>query len=132
VGARSHGPANGRRATTIVKPYDSRNGRGALLSQVCRLEPKGFRMRRPDGQGGWTWRLDGVRRVVYRLDELAEAARVWHPEGEKDVDRLVSLGLRATTTPGGAANWRDEDADQVKAAGGVEGVVLPDHEPAGE
>jgi hypothetical protein len=41
-----------------------------LLYQVVRFAPKDFRQRRPDGPGGWTWNLKGVRRVLYRLFEL--------------------------------------------------------------
>ncbi len=114
-----------------VATYDYRDERGELLYQVVRFEPKDFRPRRPDGNGGWTWNLQGLRRVVYRLHELAEAERAYLVEGEKDADRLVTLGLRATTTPGGAAAWRDEYADQLRRAGVVQLVALPDHDAAG-
>ena len=126
-----NGSTRPSRATSIVSTYDYTDERGALLYQVCRLEPKDFRMRRPDGNG-WTWDVKGVRRVVYRLHELAEAERVYVVEGEKDADHLVSLGLRATTTPGGAANFRDEYAAQILAAGVAEVVVLPDRDEAGD
>ena len=36
---------------------------------------------------------------------------MWLVEGEKDADRLASLGEAATTTLMGAASWRDEYAD---------------------
>lgn len=51
----------------IVAEYDYRDEEGELLYQAVRLTPKTFRQRRPDGQGGWTWNLGGVRRVLYRL-----------------------------------------------------------------
>src|SRR5262249_10330511 len=76
-----------------------------------RCAGKRFKQRRPDGRGGWLWKLNGVRRVLYRLPELLsgdESEMVWVAEGEKDVDRLVSLGLVATTNPSGAGKWRDE------------------------
>src|SRR6266446_3274215 len=120
-----------RAKSTIVSTYDYTDERGALLYQVCRLEPKDFRMRRPD-RNGWTWDVKGVRRVVYRLPELAETDRVYIVEGEKDADRLVNLGLRATTTPGGALNFREDYADQVRAAGVTEVIVLPDRDEAGD
>ena len=50
----------------IVASYDYRDESGELLYQVVRFEPKGFRQRRPKGQA-WEWKLDGVRRVLYRL-----------------------------------------------------------------
>jgi hypothetical protein len=120
------------KAMKIIASYDYVDERGALLYQVVRLQPKDFRQRRPDGRGGWTWSVAGVRRVVYRLDELAEAERVIHVEGEECADRVVALDWRATTTPGGADQWRDDYADQVKAAGVTEVVILPDNDAAGQ
>jgi hypothetical protein len=56
----------------IVKTYDYCDADGTLLYQVCRLEPKDFRQRRPDGNGGWKWGLEeNQRRVLYRLPEFA-------------------------------------------------------------
>ena len=106
-----HPPARqelaGRRV--VSGTYDYHDERGALLYQVVRFEPKDFRPRRPHGAGGgWTWDLKGTRRVVYRLRELAEQQRVVWVEGEKDVDRLWALGIAATTSPSGAASWRDD------------------------
>src|SRR5262245_19146141 len=40
---------------TIRKTYDYQDEDGRLLYQVVRLEPKDFRVRRPDGAGGWIW-----------------------------------------------------------------------------
>ena len=54
----------------IVATYDYRDEAGELVFQVVRYEPKDFRQRRPDGQGGWTWQVKGVRQVPYRLFEL--------------------------------------------------------------
>jgi putative DNA primase/helicase len=52
-------------------------------------------------------------------------------EGEKDTDRLVSLGLRATSSPNGAKAWKDEYADQVKAAGVSEMILWPHQDAEG-
>ena len=38
----------------IVATYDYTDADGKLLYQVVRYEPKDFRQRRPDGNGGWT------------------------------------------------------------------------------
>jgi len=114
-----------------IAAYPYHDGRGRLVYQVVRYEPKDFRMRRPDGQGGWSWSLKGIQRVVYRLPELQGRARVFFVEGEKDADALVTLGLPATTTPGGAAGWRDAFADQLVAAGVEEVLVVPDNDEAG-
>ena len=49
-------PTNGAGVRpSIVATYDYCDEWGALLSQVCRLAPKDFRQRRPDGNGGWVW-----------------------------------------------------------------------------
>jgi 5S rRNA maturation endonuclease (ribonuclease M5) len=115
----------------IVATYDYQDERGTLLYQVVRFEPKDFRPRRPDGTGGWIWDLKDVRRVVYRLPELAEQRRVVLVEGEKDVDRLRALGISATTSPSGALSWRDDYAQQIAAAAVEEIVVIPDHDASG-
>ena len=79
---------------------------GKLRFQVQRFEdPKGFRQRRPDPDrpGEWIYNLDGVEPLLYRLDQLAVATGndlIFVVEGEKDVDRLSSLGEIATTNPG--------------------------------
>ena len=124
VGRGAQGSASSRVATT----YDYTDEAGALLYQVVRYEPKGFRQRRPDGAGSWIWNLGGVRRVLYRLPELGAAQTVYLVEGEKDADRLASLGLTATTAPGGAGRWRPEYSD---ALAGKAVVILPDNDAPG-
>lgn len=115
----------------IDATYDYRAEDGHLLYQVVRMDPKGFRQRIPDGQGGWQWKLGDVRRVLYRLPELLAAdpsTPVFYPEGEKDVDRLVAVGLVATTHAGGAGKWRPEFAESLR---GRHVVVLPDNDTPG-
>lgn len=52
--------------------------------------------------------------LLYRLPELLKSMAdrpddpIFICEGEKDVDRLISLGLIATTNPNGALNWKPE------------------------
>lgn len=65
----AHNQPRGR----IVATYPYHNEHGELLYEVVRYEPKDFRQRRPDGRGGWTWKLDDTRRIPYRLRELVEA-----------------------------------------------------------
>jgi putative DNA primase/helicase len=125
-----------RSATTgrarIVAEYDYCDADGALVYQVVRFDPKDFRSRRPDGAGGWTWNINGVARVPYRLPSLTGAERVYVPESEKDVDALCALGLVATCNTGGAGKWRASDTAALVKAGVPELVVLPDHDAAGE
>ena len=112
----------------IVKTYDYTDETGALLYQVVRFDPKGFSQRRPDGNGGWVENLDGTRRVPYRLPELIQAESVYITEGEKDADRIASLGLTASTNSGGGGKWRDEFSQHFA---GKRVVILPDHDPLG-
>ncbi len=118
----------------IVAVYDYTDEAGALLYQSCRYaEPeKTFRQRRPDGSGGWIWKLNDVRRVLYRLPELHQQSVAYIVEGEKDVAALAAIGLTATTNAGGANTWRDEYSQQLKQSGVKYVVVLPDHDGPGE
>lgn len=105
-----------------VAVYDYRDEQGTLLFQVCRTANKDFRQRVPDPttNSGYRWRLDGTRRVLYRLPELIEAVNggigVFICEGEKDVHTLVGLGLVATCNPGGAGKWRPEYTEHFRDA----------------
>ena len=94
-----------------------------------RYTPKGFRQRRPDRTGGWTWSTKGVERVLYRLPELLAADRdetVFICEGEKDADNLAALGLVTTTAPGGAGKWGQ--VSDLSALAGRRVVALPDND----
>ena len=117
---------------TFVATYQYPNEAGAHLFDVVRLDPKGFRQRRPDGRGGWIWNLKGVRCVPYRLPTLAGALSVFVPEGEKDADALVARGLRATCNPGGAGKWRPAYSATLKAIGITGVCILPDHDAPGQ
>src|SRR5262249_4916508 len=121
-------PTSDRR---MVTTYDYTDAAGALRYQVVRYEPKDFRCRRPEGRG-WTWNMNGVTRLPYRLHELAEAPRVYVPEGERDVDTLAALGLPATCNEGGAGKWRPEHTSALVSARVPELVVLPDNDEPGE
>jgi 5S rRNA maturation endonuclease (ribonuclease M5) len=123
--------ANGHTTREIVATYDYTDEHGALLYQVVRYRPKDFKQRRPDGAGGWLWNLGKLRRVLYRLPDLDHQRVVYIPEGEKDVDRLRTLGIPATTNARGASQWLAEYTQQLRAAGVQSVAVLPDHDDAG-
>jgi AAA domain len=115
----------------IVAEYDYVNAEGDLLYQAVRYEPKEFRQRRPDGRGGWLHNMDGITRVLYRLDQLQQADPdqvVFVVEGEKDADRLATEGLIATTNVGGAGKWRPEYSECLR---GSRAVILSDNDEAG-
>jgi hypothetical protein len=139
IGLRDLFPADNRNGSAsggmnIVAIYDYSDADGKLLFQVVRLDPKGFRQRRPDAKGKdcWTWNMKGVRPVLYRLsavlDAVAEKALVFVVEGEKDADNLTRLGVTATTNVGGAGKWRDHYAESLR---GAAVVILPDNDEAG-
>ena len=90
----------------IVAVYPYHDESGELLYQVIRLEPKSFRVRQPDGKGGWLWNLNGTRLVPYRLPEIIGAQQVFIVEGEKDADTIRSWGLVGSTNPFGALKWQ--------------------------
>ncbi len=42
----------------LVATHDFVDESGKLLYQEVRFEPKDFKLRRPDGEGGWVWHLE--------------------------------------------------------------------------
>lgn len=127
-------PPDPRPATTLgdlVASYDYVSEDGELLYQVCRFLPKTFRQRRPEGRG-WSYRLGDVRRVPYRLPEVVAARAAGRVilvvEGEKDADRLATLGFVATTNAGGAGKW---DPAWAALFAGAKVAILPDADEPG-
>lgn len=114
--------------------YDYRDEAGKLLYQVVRCTAKCFKQRRPDSAnpGRWKWNLQGVRQgVLYRLPELllADPLRArWVVEGEKDADRLWSMGYPATCNSGGAGKWTQHHAQYLE---GHDVIVCADRDVPG-
>src|SRR5690606_14689172 len=50
-------PLNGHGLGQPIATYPYTDADGRLLFEVLRYHPKTFRQRRPDGQGGWLWKL---------------------------------------------------------------------------
>jgi hypothetical protein len=112
--------------------YEYVDESGVLLFQVCRTKDKQFPQRRPDGGGGWTWKLGDTRRVLYQLPELLESIAnertVIVTEGEKDVNSLWAIGLPATCNPGGAGKWKAEYSETLC---GTDVVIIGDNDEPG-
>ena len=98
-----------------VARYDYRDESGKLLYQQIRFlmenGEKSFRGYNPETK---QWKLEGVRRVPYRLPEMLQAIEskqhVFITEGEKDVETLIAWGFIATTNSNGAKStkqWHD-------------------------
>ncbi len=104
---------------------------GSHAYDVIRTPGKDFRQVPASGKTG-PGAMEGVELVPYRLPEIVRAVArgetVWIVEGEKDADTLRDLDETATTSPGGAGNWRPEYAQYVK---GAKVVLCPDRDAAG-
>jgi hypothetical protein len=132
--------------TTVLRSGDperehiSHDERGAPLSKLIVLgrDEKGKKIVSQERHfaGRWiggTGCMKGARRVIYRLPDLMNhhGDAVVVVEGEKDVDRLWDIGIGATCNLGGAKKWRDEDTQQVIAAGKKRVRVIPDNDAPG-
>lgn len=140
--AARHGMSRGNRKrksvpseSMIVAEYDYRDEVGNVVYQAVRLDPKDFRFRRrvvTPTSAGWAWNMEGVRKAIYRLPEIAAAISASKPvfvvEGEKDVHTLERLGLAATCNPGGAGKWIKAFAPSFREA---DVIILPDNDPPG-
>lgn len=111
-----------RQADPVIATYRYIDEQGELLYEVQRTTAKKFRQRRPDPAkpSSWIYKLDGVRRVLYRLPAVMQAIRegqtIYLPEGEKDVHTLELDGHVATTSPGGVGKWRPEYTETLRGA----------------
>ena len=108
--------------------YDYTDESGNLLFQKVRYEPKDFRIRVPNGHGGWGWTMKGVRRVLYQLPSVAESDIVFVCEGEKDCDLLAQYGFVATCNYDGAGKW---NSDYNRYFKGKTVYILPDNDAPG-
>jgi hypothetical protein len=113
-----------------VANFDYPDDRGTLLYQIRKFEPspgnKTFRAYRLDGS---KW-IDGAgdHRVLYRLPELIKCpdGTAFICEGEKDADRIASLGHCGTTVAFG--EWEKVDIAALK---GRDCLVLEDNDEPG-
>lgn len=121
--------------------YDYKDETGKLIFQACRWNyideatgehDKTFGQRQPNEHGGWTPSLKGIdRKPLYNLPDLVysdESDLVFIPEGEKDVESLLTIDLLAVTNVGGANKWKDYYCDYLM---GRNVVLLPDNDKSG-
>lgn len=127
--ARAQPPKRQRRRRVETYRYEDINGH--LLAEKVRYEePKSFRWRSPRPGGGSDWKkAEGI--TLYRLPHLIDQRLVLVVEGEKAVNRVVSLGFAATCPPTGSNVWTEEYADALWRAGAMIVVVLNDNDLPG-
>jgi hypothetical protein len=114
---------------TASAVYRYVNAEGEVQFEVLRVPladgKKTIMQRRPDShsKSGYTWNLDGVVRVLYRLPEVIAAVAGGHTihvaEGEKCADALQAVipeGDVATTNPGGAGKWLTQFSEMLAGA----------------
>ena len=122
-------PAPARLTVTsnnIYYVYNDENGQAFF--RVTRTKDKTFPIEhRKNGQ--WIWGK-GPRTALYHLDELLARPNeeVWIAEGEKDVDRLRSLGYLATCNPMGAGKWLESYTEIIASRECKEVVLLYDND----
>ena len=111
----------------VVATYDYRDAAGTLLYQKLKYEPGSVPQYRQRAANG-TYKLDGIKRVLYRLPQLIAdpAAFVFICEGEKDADRVATLDLCAVS--GDSGTWKPDLTEPLR---GREVVILPDIDDAG-
>lgn len=120
-----------REKKQIIATYDYVDPEtGEVRLQVVRYQPKDFRQRRPNEDGGWSWSVPASERILFNLPAVAASTKlVAIVEGEKDVEALAEIGVVATCNPGGAGKWQDNYS---AALAGRDVLVIPDNDEAGE
>lgn len=121
-----------QRGSRPVHVWHYHDAEGNVVGAVARWDVAGGKRILPfrkEPDGSWVQRAMVKPRPLFGLPELAEnTGRVWVVEGERCVDAARSLGLTATTSPGGSQAARQADWSLL-AAQNV--VILPDADNSG-
>jgi len=124
----------------VVAKYRYRDPQtNAMCYEILRLEypdgSKQFRFRRPDGHGGWLYRVDDTPLLLYRSPELAASdpstTTVYLCEGEGNADAVMGLGLLAVSAPFGAGKFGMGKGRYEEQLRGRPVVVLQDNDDPG-
>lgn len=114
----------------VVAEYLYKDAEGNTLYKVMRFEPKNFVQAKYDN-GEWIFKMTGVNYVLYNLPNVVKSDTVYFVEGEKDADNLNRIGLVATTTAGGASNFKKKAEQYVKYLEGKTVYIIPDNDKPG-
>lgn len=122
----------------FIEEYIYTDPEGNPSRKIIRLEAPadpGKKKRKSFPQYRWTgseWQkgASGLPLYPYRLAEMLVAANntVFVCEGEKDADRIASLGIVATTNPMGAGSWHSDLNHWFR---GKECLILADNDEIG-
>lgn len=129
-------PPRPKKELKFVAKYRYLDEHGTLLFEKLRYVDesgkKEFRQRKPDGNGGWSYKLGDTPRVLYNLPAIKKAVSsgepIWVVEGEKDADTLIKQGICATTMPNGAGTWQEI---HTQALAGAVVEIIADNDDAG-
>jgi hypothetical protein len=105
----------------VVAEFIYKDARGQNYLKVQKTANKNFWQQHWTGSGWRNGAPDGPR-IPYRLPDLLADVRkpVYLVEGEKDADRLASLGFLATTTSGGSnGRWTPELIEHFRGRTGL-------------
>lgn len=128
-------PPKPKEELKLTATYNYYSEDGTLLFQKLRFVDssgkKTFRQRKPDGRGGWDYKLADTPRVLYNLPSVVNAVKEGKPifvvEGEKDVDTLTKMSIVATTMPNGAGTWNEIHTSVL--AGATVDIIIDDDLP---
>jgi hypothetical protein len=127
----AHGPSESTAGKDQPRTeYVYTDEHGNPVHRTVRSPNKTFRQERYVG-GEWMHGLQGVKPILYNLKRLVSAPGEtrYVCEGEKDAERLIQLGLLATTCAGGADAW---DPSYTLVLAGAPVVIFADNDQAGE
>jgi len=123
-----------KKQKTVAAIFSYKGASGEESYQIRRYSPKTFEVWHGNKKGEYVPGLGGNEPVPYKLPELLEwikqGRRIYIPEGEGKADRLIQLGLAATTAPFGASlgKWLP---DYNRHFHGAEIVILADNDKVG-
>lgn len=109
--------------------YDDSSGTPAL--KVQRIDMPGGKKRFAQFHRiGQSWAPGKPQGAVlpYRFSEWAQCNEIYLVEGEKCVEALRSIGIAATTTPGGSNGWKRQYAEAFR---GKSVLIIPDNDEPG-
>lgn len=118
--------------------YQYFDAAGKLAFEKLRYPGKRFSQRKPDGKGGWIYRLEGItRKPLYNLPAVLVANEILIAEGEKDADNAanalksvgsIGVSIAGTTNFDGAGKWKESES---VFFAGKRVVICEDNDEAG-